>query len=247
MDRLKKILIISACYALVACNGGSVDEMPIDEAIVCSGLAEPAVRITVTDKESGLASALDATVIVTEGDYLEELTCSSNCDDENRFDLGLERAGTYQVTVNKEGFDSWIMNDVVAEQADCGPVTVSLQAELVKTPIFPEPSIDFLCTAIALPAISVNVFDFETGNYVGCDTKAIITSDDLSYTEEVNHSVTTGCTNQESISLANAREGVYNVEITKDGYKKWTQAGLKVTRDQCHVRTITLDTYLQKE
>lgn len=44
--------------------------------------------------------------------------------------LALERAGTYDVTAEKEGFSTWSRSDVDVPEGRCGPETVELTARL---------------------------------------------------------------------------------------------------------------------
>ena len=40
------------------------------------------------------------------------------------------------------------------------------------------------------------------------------------------------------------RPGTYTVTLEKPGYKTWTQTGVRITSDVCHVRTVTLHAHL---
>ena len=42
------------------------------------------------------------------------------------------------------------------------------------------------------------------------------------------------------------RAGTYTVTVDKAGFRQWRQAGVRVTADACHVRTVTLTARLQR-
>lgn len=48
-----------------------------------------------------------------------------------------------------------------------------------------------------------------------------------------------------AISLVGERAGTYTVTVRKAGYRDWTNSNVVVTRDACHVRTVTLTAQLQ--
>jgi len=47
------------------------------------------------------------------------------------------------------------------------------------------------------------------------------------------------------LSLAHERAGTYTVVVTKPGYRDWRASGVRVTRDECHVITVTLTARLE--
>ena len=44
-----------------------------------------------------------------------------------------------------------------------------------------------------------------------------------------------------SLRAANERPGVYTVVVLKDGYQTWQKQGVRVGRDECHVKTVSLN------
>ena len=46
-------------------------------------------------------------------------------------------------------------------------------------------------------------------------------------------------------SLALERPGTYEVTVEAQGYRRWQRAGVRVRRDDCHVRTVSLLALLQ--
>jgi hypothetical protein len=101
---------------------------------------------------------------------------------------------------------------------------------------------DVVCTLIAVPGINVFVRDSVSGSFVG--NGATASAVDGSYTD--TSALPEAASQPEvAISLAHEREGTYTVSVTKSGYKAWTASGVRVTRDRCHVRTVTLNARLQ--
>ena len=99
---------------------------------------------------------------------------------------------------------------------------------------------DRVCTLEARPGLAVSVADSVTGAPVadalvtarssaGADTArgAFVRSDGAVY------------------SLAHERPGTYTVRVERRGYRAWERAGVAVTADQCHVRTVSLRVLLQ--
>ncbi len=46
--------------------------------------------------------------------------------------------------------------------------------------------------------------------------------------------------------VAYERHGTYTVSVDQAGYRTWTRAGVVVTKDQCHVRTVSILARLQR-
>lgn len=46
---------------------------------------------------------------------------------------------------------------------------------------------------------------------------------------------------------AHERAGRYDVAISKPGYRTWRRDGVRVTEDECHVRTVRLEAPLERE
>jgi hypothetical protein len=101
---------------------------------------------------------------------------------------------------------------------------------------------DVLCTEIAVPAINVFVRDSASGSFAA--NGATATAVDGTYTD--TNGFPEIITQPElAISLAYERAGTYAVTVTKTGYRDWMTSGVRVTRDVCHVRTVTLNAQLQ--
>lgn len=101
---------------------------------------------------------------------------------------------------------------------------------------------DVVCTLIAVPGINVLVRDSVSGAFGS--NGATATAVDGTYTD-TNGFPAISTQPELPISLAYEREGTYAVTVAKTGYKAWNTSGIRVTRDVCHVRTVTLTARLQ--
>ena len=98
------------------------------------------------------------------------------------------------------------------------------------------------CPDIYAYGVVVSVRDSTSG----ADAVAGATGVAIDGTFRDSVSVPSGKSPQASaISLAGERAGTYTVIVRKAGYKDWTNSNVVVTRDACHVRTVTLTAQLQ--
>lgn len=97
---------------------------------VCTLIARPAVTVTVEHAETG-EPVDDALVVAREGTFADSArTIVSGADTVDSVGLASERAGTYEVTVEAEGFSPWIETGVLVEEGVCNVETVELVAGL---------------------------------------------------------------------------------------------------------------------
>ncbi len=116
--RLKTLLVITPIY-LSAC--GTLDP------VVCTLEFRFGVSVQVVDAASGTALAEGSTMTLRDGDYVE--TTSESFDGRTMVGAG-ERAGTYIITVAREGYHSWVLTDVEVTEDECHVDPVLLLAEL---------------------------------------------------------------------------------------------------------------------
>ena len=102
---------------------------------------------------------------------------------------------------------------------------------------------DVACTDVATPGINILVRDSVSGNFAANGASA--TAVDGAYSDTNSFSEAYGRP-EFPLALAYEREGTYAVTVSKTGYKAWTVSGVRVTRDRCHVRTVTLNARLQR-
>lgn len=98
-----------------------------------------------------------------------------------------------------------------------------------------------VCTDEARPGIRVTIVDAATGSPVEGDVTVIATEG--SYTDTVNLPAADG---PRMALLAFERAGTYRVEVQGPGYAAWLAPPVRVTEDDCHVRTVDLTARLEK-
>lgn len=89
------------------------------------------------------------------------------------------------------------------------------------------------CTDEARPGITVTVQDSITGGSVGGG--GLIKATDGFYLSEA--ATFAGI---DSYGLAFERAGTYTVTVQQPNYQTWTRTGVRVTKGQCHVNTVTI-------
>ena len=134
MHRFYLALLVAVALVVSGCSMvGTEDED--DEIIACTTELRPAIEVTVTNARSGASAAADSIGFAIEGDYTDTLRVIGY--DEEREPLRIagayERAGTYDVRIEKEGFQTWTRKDIKVEENVCHVETVELDAEL--TPV----------------------------------------------------------------------------------------------------------------
>lgn len=121
---MKKILLLLAFITF-----GCSDDDLADE-VVCTTEARAGLQVTVTDAVTGMALAEGVTVTATDGNYMETLEQPGIF---NQFTGAWERAGTYIITVTKNGYQTYVSQPVTVGADVCHviteTVTVTLQPE----------------------------------------------------------------------------------------------------------------------
>lgn len=93
----------------------------------CPSLGRPSVQLSVHNAATGEAIA-GAPAVIRDGAFADSVTTNTAGAAVFVFD----RAGTYDVQVEKEGFKTWQRSDVVVELNNCGHAeTANLDADLV--------------------------------------------------------------------------------------------------------------------
>jgi hypothetical protein len=96
------------------------------------------------------------------------------------------------------------------------------------------------CTLDLRPALAVEVRDSVTSAAAGQGARLIAT--DGVYADTAQFEGPFGG----PYRLADERAGTYTVTVEQEGYRLWSRSGIRVTRDECHVRTVSLTARLQR-
>ena len=102
------------------------------------------------------------------------------------------------------------------------------------------PSDATLCRASLEPAVAVEIRDAITGAAIAAGARGVVR--DEAYVDSLRPYESSGDwpADMYSRQAAHERAGIYSVEVHHEGYRPWTAEGVRVTRDECHVRTQTL-------
>ncbi|MEM1042010.1 MAG: carboxypeptidase-like regulatory domain-containing protein [Bacteroidota bacterium] len=105
---------------------------------------------------------------------------------------------------------------------------------------------DPICTGEFVPGLRVSVRDADTGEPAAFEALGIARdagfADTLGTYDEVPPE-------PGDLDLLGAweRAGRYDVTISKAGYQTWRRENVRVTEDECHVRTVELEALLERE
>lgn len=95
------------------------------------------------------------------------------------------------------------------------------------------------CTEEARPPVILKVKDARTGAAAANGATGTITED--LYSDALTVANDSLMVPRRTVE----REGVYDVTVSKPGYRAWTATGVKVVKDECHVKTAALDVRLE--
>jgi len=104
-----------------------------------------------------------------------------------------------------------------------------------------------LCTLNVEQAVVVEIRDARTGVALAAGARGAVR--DGAYVDSLRPHASSGSSPGVLYSRAAADErvGTYAVDVRHAGYRPWTVAGVRVTRDKCHVRTRNLRANLDLE
>jgi len=114
-------VLIAALAALVASCGG-------DDVVVCTAEARSGLVVTVRDSVSGSPVTNGAEVVAREGAYAD--TARASLISSGVYSLAVERAGTYEVTVDHPAYRQWRRVGVTVTRDECHVQTVNLLARV---------------------------------------------------------------------------------------------------------------------
>ena len=101
------------------------------------------------------------------------------------------------------------------------------------------------CTQNIVPAIEVEVRDAVSGTHLSVTPRGVARDGGF------EDSLRVGSTTFEDPPLvvtmigADERAGTYLVQLEAEGYQAWDTSGVRVTRDECHVRTASFTAELE--
>jgi len=128
---LRLTAALTGLSALVACDN-------VFGPRACTMEMRPSVVVYVRDARTDAYIAAGATMILTDGAFVDSVTVPANQSGENArglwtFDSG-ERPGVYQVTVRRAGYEEWVRSGVWVRGGACHVATVTITARMVTSP-----------------------------------------------------------------------------------------------------------------
>lgn len=121
--------VVGCVYSLlifaIGCSGSATSP-------ICTQEFRPGLTVLVKDAVTNAGIASGATLVVREGIFTDSFTMPGGRPDLNDFMLPAagERAGTYEVSVSKPGYATWVQSNVRVTQGVCHVITVTLTALL---------------------------------------------------------------------------------------------------------------------
>ena len=117
--RLARLIAVLLVAPLASC---------VDLPVSCPTDPKPTMRIEVLDASTG-EPLTGSTGTIRDGGYVEEMATQPGS---NYLGAGgaSGRPGTYDVTIQREGYETWTRDDVHVSANQCGTRTVDLVARL---------------------------------------------------------------------------------------------------------------------
>jgi len=122
---MKKLLALSLLVLASACRSDSI--VPID----CPEIARPGISLIALDRATAEPVRVKGTLVVREGSFAETATNAPPV--ELTFYAAYERPGTYTVTLEIPGYETWRLDGVVVNANKCSVNTVPLAAQISKS------------------------------------------------------------------------------------------------------------------
>ena len=121
MRRQARAALVVLSIAAAAC----------DDPVACTLAIEPAIEALVVDSVTGEPAAADALgVLVLGGEQLPMILTGTDIEGRPLVLAGGDEPGSYDVRIEKAGYDPWTRDDVEVESNDCGVVTERFEARL---------------------------------------------------------------------------------------------------------------------
>jgi hypothetical protein len=96
------------------------------------------------------------------------------------------------------------------------------------------------CPAIIIPAIVVEIKDAQTGIPIAQGAQGAVREGTYADSLRPYGGISPDPATLVSLQAALGRPGTYSIDVQRAGYLPWTASGVKVTSDECGVRTVIL-------
>lgn len=116
---MKKIVILLFCFLTISCNNDD------DNGIACTYEYRPAVRVTVTNAQTGTILTQGVVVLAVSG--IVSVTLPQTGDSFS----GTPTSESYTISVSKEGYETYTSEEQTTESNECGIITNTMSVLLV--------------------------------------------------------------------------------------------------------------------
>jgi hypothetical protein len=122
-------LLLGLTLLAAACDEGSLSPVACTEQFVFG------LQMEVREADGGAPAAQGAVATVTDGDYVEVVAGPISGGPDALFLVAAgERAGTYDIEVAREGFETWDTTGVVVDEDICHVITEQVPVFLTRLP-----------------------------------------------------------------------------------------------------------------
>jgi hypothetical protein len=131
MRKWRPFIVRGAASLVVLVSSTACYEGDPSGPIACTEQFVYGLAVTVRDQSTALPKAEDATLTLRDGAHVEVVTDS--WDGTTLVGAG-ERPGTYDVTVEHPGYETWIRAGVEITEDECHVIPVTITADLIPVP-----------------------------------------------------------------------------------------------------------------
>jgi hypothetical protein len=124
-------------WTLLLCGGTATTACSGEQLLECPGVSIPGIQVEVRDAATGQPAALGALGTARSHDTTYSLEGPTGAPDTLLMVGAWNRAGTFDVSINKQGYAPWNAFNVLVESTGGAcpfPITVDLQADLQPSP-----------------------------------------------------------------------------------------------------------------
>jgi hypothetical protein len=129
LNTVSRILFAILLVAASACRHESTDP---EVVVACDASLRSGISVAVVDSLTGAGVLAGATIRAVDGSFRDSLIIAANRADLNSVALGLvwERPGTYVVSVQRLGYQTWTRSNIEVTRGTCHVLPISLTARL---------------------------------------------------------------------------------------------------------------------
>lgn len=128
------VVALALLLASLGCaSHGDDNDAPTGGGVLCPLWIAPGIMIEVRDVVTGMPAACGSSGKAESAGLIEPLETGVDCAATPDFLYlsGIDRPGTYTVTIERPGYQAWIRGGIEVVGGVCGLITVQMRADLV--------------------------------------------------------------------------------------------------------------------